>query len=108
MINEAKRQQFEAKKEYEVVTSYLADIQKIDLLPERAKKSVDDMARKLLVETDKPCLDICYECGFNSERNFERCFKKITGFYKTFVKLKANKPLPPFKNESTFDGYPYA
>lgn len=48
MINEAKRQQFEAKKEYEVVTSYLADIQKIDLLPERAKKSVDDMARKLL------------------------------------------------------------
>ena len=48
MINEAKRQQFEAKKEYEVVTSYLADIQKIELLPERAKKSVDDMARKLL------------------------------------------------------------
>ena len=48
MINEAKRQQFEAKKEYEVVTAYLADIQKIDLLPERAKKSVDDMARKLL------------------------------------------------------------
>ena len=48
MINEAKRQQFEAKKEYEVVTSYLADIQKIDLLPERAKKSIDDMARKLL------------------------------------------------------------
>lgn len=48
LINEAKRQQFEAKKEYEVVTSYLADIQKIDLLPERAKKSIDDMARKLL------------------------------------------------------------
>ena len=48
MINEAKRQQFEAKKEYEVVTSYLADIQKIELLPERAKKSVEDMARKLL------------------------------------------------------------
>ncbi len=48
MINEAKRQRFEAKKEYEVVTSYLADIQKIDLLPERAKKSIDDMARKLL------------------------------------------------------------
>ena len=33
LINEAKRQRFEAKKEYEVVTSYLADIQKIDLLP---------------------------------------------------------------------------
>ena len=48
MINEAKRQQFEAKKEYEVVTAYLADIQKIDLLPAQAKKSIDDMARKLL------------------------------------------------------------
>ena len=48
MINEAKRQQFEAKKEYEVVTAYLADIQKIDLLPSAAKKSIDDMARKLL------------------------------------------------------------
>jgi len=48
LINEAKRQQFEAKKEYEVVTAYLADIQKIDLLPAHAKKSIDDMARKLL------------------------------------------------------------
>lgn len=48
LINEAKRQHLEAKKEYEVVTSYLADIQKIDLLPARAKKSIDDMARKLL------------------------------------------------------------
>ena len=48
LINEAKRQQFEAKKEYEVVTSYLADIQKIDLLPAQAKKSIDDMARKVI------------------------------------------------------------
>ena len=48
MINEAKRQKFEAKKEYEVVTSYLADIQKIDLLTGRAKKSVEDSARKLI------------------------------------------------------------
>lgn len=48
LINEAKRQRFEAKKEYEVVTSYLADIQKIDLLPSQAKKSIDDMARKLI------------------------------------------------------------
>ena len=48
LINEAKRQRFEAKKEYEVVTSYLADIQKIDLLPLQAKKSIDDMARKVL------------------------------------------------------------
>lgn len=48
LINEAKRQRFEAKKEYEVVTSYLADIQKIDLLPAHSKKSVEDMARKVL------------------------------------------------------------
>lgn len=48
IINEAKRQRLEAKKEYEVVTSYLADIQKIDLLPARSKKSIDDMARKLI------------------------------------------------------------
>ena len=48
IINEAKRQRFEAKKEYEVVTSYLADIQKIDLLVGRSKKSVEDMARKII------------------------------------------------------------
>ena len=48
LINEAKKQQFEAKKEYEVVTSYLADIQKIDLLSERARKSVTEMARKII------------------------------------------------------------
>ena len=47
LINESKRQRFEAKKEYEVVTSYLADIQKIDLLPAHSKKSVEDMARKV-------------------------------------------------------------
>ncbi len=47
IMKEAKKQQFEAKKEYEVVTSYLADIQKIDLLPERTKKSIEEMARKL-------------------------------------------------------------
>ena len=49
IIIEAKRQRFEAKKEYEVVTSYLADIQKIDLLPPQPKKSIEDMARKLTV-----------------------------------------------------------
>ncbi len=48
LINEAKQQRLEAKKEYEVVTAYLADIQKIDLLPANSKKSIDDMARKLL------------------------------------------------------------
>lgn len=53
LINEAKRQQLEAKQEYEVVTAYLADIQKIDLLPERSKKSIDDMARKVISLNDE-------------------------------------------------------
>lgn len=48
IINEAGRQRLEAKKEYEVVTAYLADIQKIDLLPAQAKRSIEDMARKLI------------------------------------------------------------
>jgi len=38
-----------------------------------------DKARKLLVETNKSCIEICYECGFNSERTFHRQFKNITG-----------------------------
>ena len=36
-----------------------------------------DMARRLLRETDKSRVDICYECGFESERSFHRQFKKI-------------------------------
>ena len=48
IINEADRQRLETKKEYEVVTSYLADIQRIDMLPAKAKKSVVDSARKIL------------------------------------------------------------
>ena len=38
-----------------------------------------DKARMLLAETDKTCIEICYECGFNSERSFYRQFKSITG-----------------------------
>ena len=48
IINEAKRQNLEAKKEYEVVTSYLADIQRIDMLPPQAKHSVTESARKVV------------------------------------------------------------
>lgn len=36
-----------------------------------------DMARRLLRETNKSRVDICYECGFESERSFHRQFKKI-------------------------------
>ena len=38
-----------------------------------------DKAKYLLWETDKTGLEICYECGFGSERSFHRQFKQITG-----------------------------
>ena len=38
-----------------------------------------DKARHLLYETDKTGLEICYECGFGSERSFHRQYKAITG-----------------------------
>ena len=38
-----------------------------------------DKARYMLVETSKSGLEICYECGFGSERSFHRQFKEITG-----------------------------
>ena len=38
-----------------------------------------DKAKYLLWETDKTGLEICYECGFGSERSFHRQFKAITG-----------------------------
>lgn len=48
LINEARRQCLEAKKEYEVVTSYLADIQRIDMFPAPVKHSVTESARKVV------------------------------------------------------------
>ena len=38
-----------------------------------------EYAKKLLVSGER-VIDVCFECGFNSERNFARCFKEITGF----------------------------
>lgn len=38
-----------------------------------------DKARYLLFETNKTGLEICYECGFGSERSFHRQYKAITG-----------------------------
>ncbi|MBE5951169.1 MAG: hypothetical protein E7260_06180 [Lachnospiraceae bacterium] len=48
IIHEARRQNLEAKKEYEVVTSYLADIQRIDMLPAQARHSVTESARRVV------------------------------------------------------------
>jgi len=38
-----------------------------------------DKAKYLLWETDKTGLEICFECGFGSERSFHRQFKDNTG-----------------------------
>ena len=49
-----------------------------------------DKARYLLYETNKTGLEICYECGFGSERSFHRQFKAVTGKtpseYRKFMK----------------------
>jgi len=38
-----------------------------------------ERAKTLLAETKKSSLEIAFECGFGSERNFNRQFKNITG-----------------------------
>ena len=38
-----------------------------------------DKAKRLLFDTNMTGLEICYECGFGSERSFHRQFKAITG-----------------------------
>ena len=39
-----------------------------------------ERARYLLSETSKSTTEVCYECGFGSERSFMRHFKEIIGF----------------------------
>ncbi len=50
-IIETTKQLEEFSKEYQVVTSYLSDIQVIDSLPEEARKAVDDSARMIITLT---------------------------------------------------------
>ena len=50
-----------------------------------------EKAINLLCNTDKSCYNICYECGFGSERTFFRKFKEVFGTtptdYRTHAKL---------------------
>ena len=48
-------------------------------LPSLIASIRSDKAKYLLYETNKTGLEICYECGFGSERTFHRQFKAITG-----------------------------
>jgi hypothetical protein len=47
-IIESGRQIEEAKKEYQAVTSYLTDMQKIDMIPLEQRENLDDAARKII------------------------------------------------------------
>ena len=46
-----------------------------------------DYAKKLLISGER-VIDTCYECGFNSERNFARRFKEITGVSPNEYRIK--------------------
>ena len=48
-------------------------------LPTLVASIRSDKAKYMLYETNKTGLEICYECGFGSERSFHRQFKAITG-----------------------------
>lgn len=48
VIIESTRQIEEAKTEYQLVTSYLTDMQKIDLIPKEQKEILEDAARKII------------------------------------------------------------
>ncbi len=52
-ISESGRQMEEAKAEYQAVTSYLTDMQKIDLIPLEQRETLEDAARKIISLTQE-------------------------------------------------------
>lgn len=48
IILESDRQTEEAKVEYQAVTSYLADMQKIDMIPQEQRENLEEAARKIV------------------------------------------------------------
>ncbi len=48
IILESDRQSEEAKVEYQAVTSYLTDMQRIDMIPEEQRENLEEAARKIL------------------------------------------------------------
>lgn len=51
-----------------------------------------EKALYLLCNTDKSCYNICYECGFGSERTFFRNVKELTGRSPTEYRKKSKIP----------------
>jgi AraC-like DNA-binding protein len=45
-----------------------------------------EKAENLLSSTDTPIIDICFQCGFNSVRTFNRTFKRIRGHAPSSIK----------------------
>ena len=54
-----------------------------------------NMAQKLLTETDQPVLNIALECGFESQRNFNRTFKEYTSVTPSEFRFSARNQLQP-------------
>ena len=50
-----------------------------------------NQARALLRSTDKPVTDIAFECGFMSQRNFNRVFREIVGMPPSDFRLLCEK-----------------
>lgn len=48
LIAESRKQIEEAKAEYQMVTSYLTDMQKIDLIPKEQRQNMEDAARRII------------------------------------------------------------
>ncbi|MDF2941472.1 MAG: putative rane protein [Herbinix sp.] len=48
LIIECRRQMEEAKAEYQAVTSYLTDMQRIDMIPQEQREILEDSARKII------------------------------------------------------------
>ncbi|EKQ56865.1 MULTISPECIES: AraC family transcriptional regulator [unclassified Clostridium] len=48
-------------------------------------------AQKLLMETDLPITVIALECGFESQRNFNRIFKDLTSITPTKFRIESSK-----------------
>ncbi len=51
-----------------------------------------DRAKKMLQNTDKKLIDICYEVGFNDSKYFSRIFKKYTGLTPSEYRSQVKQP----------------